>query len=74
MADLISCTVLTCKFYAERIACANGFIDAGAGVVDVDFDLPKVEVSGATTVNQWASSRHRLVSATVAGVAHTLCL
>lgn len=51
-------------FVALAISALYKFFEAVQGVVDVDFDLPEVEVSGAPSNNVWESELHPRVRTT----------
>lgn len=51
-------------FVALAISALYDFLEAVQSVVDIDFDLPAVEVSGARCSLEWASELHRLVKIT----------
>ncbi len=51
-------------FVALGISTLYKFLEAVQSVVDVDFDLPAVEVSGAPCSAEWASELHPLVKTT----------
>ena len=51
-------------FVALAISALYQFLEAVQSVVDVDFDLPKVEISGTPVSPKWAEEMHPLVKAT----------
>lgn len=51
-------------FVALAISALYQFLEAVQSVVDVDFDLPKVEISGTPVCPKWAEEMHPLVKAT----------
>ena len=48
-------------FVALAISALYKFLEAVQSVVDIDFDLPTIEVSGAHCSAEWASELHHLV-------------
>ncbi len=49
-------------FVAAAIGTLYEFLDAVASVVDVDFELPQVDVGSASQARDWGEGLHRLVS------------